>query len=325
MIDRTIERVVDLVDPAVNRIHNMSVEEARARGGAGLAGRCAGDRRLLRARRARGGSRAAGAVARPAAPVFSRQAQRGPGARGVGPHRRDPRVSPGRRACRPVSSELHAHGAGPPRRRGPPGGMSRPGRRLHAILHAGARHGAGGAGGAREAIRRGPGRRDRQVAREPSRIGAHRRLLLRRRGQRGGLPRHVSPPRKTRRQSRAFEGVHAVARRRRGPGPGAAFPGGARSRDVPRADRGGPRRSRPLRGRARDGGLQAARRRVRGDGPRALPRNPGALPAMAISPRRRRRRREPEGLSDRGEPGADDPERRSPTRSSTRRGGASAG
>jgi asparagine synthase (glutamine-hydrolysing) len=31
MIDRTIERVVDLVDPAVNRIHNMSVEEARAR------------------------------------------------------------------------------------------------------------------------------------------------------------------------------------------------------------------------------------------------------------------------------------------------------
>jgi asparagine synthase (glutamine-hydrolysing) len=31
MIDRTIERVVDLVDPDVNRIHNMSVEEARAR------------------------------------------------------------------------------------------------------------------------------------------------------------------------------------------------------------------------------------------------------------------------------------------------------
>ncbi len=31
MIDRTIERVVDLVDPAVNRIHNMSVGEARVR------------------------------------------------------------------------------------------------------------------------------------------------------------------------------------------------------------------------------------------------------------------------------------------------------
>src|SRR5437762_362191 len=31
MIDRPIERVVDLVDPAVNRLHNMTVEEARAR------------------------------------------------------------------------------------------------------------------------------------------------------------------------------------------------------------------------------------------------------------------------------------------------------
>ncbi|HEY3124305.1 MAG TPA: asparagine synthetase B family protein, partial [Thermoanaerobaculia bacterium] len=31
MIDRGIERVVDLVDPEVNRIHNMSVEDARAR------------------------------------------------------------------------------------------------------------------------------------------------------------------------------------------------------------------------------------------------------------------------------------------------------
>ena len=31
MIDREVERVVDLVDPGVNRIHNMSVEEARAR------------------------------------------------------------------------------------------------------------------------------------------------------------------------------------------------------------------------------------------------------------------------------------------------------
>jgi asparagine synthase (glutamine-hydrolysing) len=35
MINSRIERVVDLVDPAVNRIHNMSVEEARARVGSG--------------------------------------------------------------------------------------------------------------------------------------------------------------------------------------------------------------------------------------------------------------------------------------------------
>ncbi len=30
MLDSLIERLVDLVDPAVNRIHNMSVGEARA-------------------------------------------------------------------------------------------------------------------------------------------------------------------------------------------------------------------------------------------------------------------------------------------------------
>jgi asparagine synthase (glutamine-hydrolysing) len=35
MIDRPIDAVVDLVDPAMNRIHNMSLEEARARVGRG--------------------------------------------------------------------------------------------------------------------------------------------------------------------------------------------------------------------------------------------------------------------------------------------------
>src|SRR5258706_325234 len=38
MKDRPIERVVDLIDPTVNRLHNMSVEEARARVARGVPG-----------------------------------------------------------------------------------------------------------------------------------------------------------------------------------------------------------------------------------------------------------------------------------------------
>ena len=38
MMDRPIERVVDLIDPGLNRLHNMTVEEARARVARGLPG-----------------------------------------------------------------------------------------------------------------------------------------------------------------------------------------------------------------------------------------------------------------------------------------------
>ena len=38
MLVRPIDRVVDLVDPGVNRLHNMSVEEARARVARGFPG-----------------------------------------------------------------------------------------------------------------------------------------------------------------------------------------------------------------------------------------------------------------------------------------------
>src|SRR5262245_40192308 len=42
MRESVIERVVDLTDPAVNRIHNMGVEEARARVAVGDAAAVAG-------------------------------------------------------------------------------------------------------------------------------------------------------------------------------------------------------------------------------------------------------------------------------------------
>src|SRR5262249_30497082 len=55
---------------------------------------------------------------------------------------------------------------------------------------------------------------------------------------------------------------------------------------------------------------QAARRRERGGGARPPARHPRPLSRLALPDRRRRRGREPQGLSDRREPGADDPERR---------------
>ena len=58
-----------------------------------------------------------------------------------------------------------------------------------------------------------------------------------------------------------------------------------------------------------DGGLQTARHAIGGDGPGPVPRHPAALPRMALSHRRRRRRREPQGLPHRGEPRIDDPQR----------------
>ena len=56
--------------------------------------------------------------------------------------------------------------------------------------------------------------------------------------------------------------------------------------------------------------LQVARRRVRRDGSAALQGHPRALPRLAPSRRRRRRRREPEGLPDRRESRAHHPQRR---------------
>ena len=116
-------------------------------------------------------------------------------------------------------------------------------------------------------------------------------------------------PARPRDEPGAAEGLHARRRRSGGSLAGAAVPRGMRPRLLPRGDRDGPARHRPRRGRARDRGLQAARRRVGGDGDRAVPRHPRAVSRVEVSRGRRRRRREPEGLSDRGEPRAHDPER----------------
>ena len=66
----------------------------------------------------------------------------------------------------------------------------------------------------------------------------------------------------------------------------------------------------PLRAVVGDRGLQAARRRVRRGEPAAAGRDQGALSRVAAARGRRRRRREPQGLPDRGEQRADDPQRR---------------
>ena len=57
-------------------------------------------------------------------------------------------------------------------------------------------------------------------------------------------------------------------------------------------------------------GLQVARCRVGHHGPGALPRNPPTLSGLEVPPGWGRRRRKPEGLPDRGEPRTDHPQRR---------------
>lgn len=69
-----VEDVIDLTDPALNRIHNMSVDEARARvlsGNAQAVRKIDGSLALSGARRQNG---AAGAVYGPADALFSREA-----------------------------------------------------------------------------------------------------------------------------------------------------------------------------------------------------------------------------------------------------------
>ncbi len=111
-------------------------------------------------------------------------------------------------------------------------------------------------------------------------------------------------------EPRPAQGVHAHARRRARPRAGPRVPRRPRPGPLPRAGRGRRRLARSVRGGPGDRGLQAARRRVRDHGARALRGIRARYPGVELPPRRRRRRREPQGLPDRGEPRADDPERR---------------
>ena len=101
----------------------------------------------------------------------------------------------GGRPRRPVSSELHAHGAGASRRRAAAGRLSRSRSDLHALLHADARRRclptstrSAAATSARSPSRWRSG--SRRIDASGNRR-ADRRLLLGRHRQRRGLPRHV--------------------------------------------------------------------------------------------------------------------------------------
>ena len=153
--------------------------------------------------------------------------------------------------------------------------------------------------------------RDRPLARSRAAARTARRLLLRRHRQRRRVPAHLPRPLAARRQSRPGSRRSrwrstAAGRTWSRPANSCAGSGwncsSSRSRCVP-AD---------VRHRGRDPrhrGLQAARRAVRRHGAGPVPRHPAALPGVEVPARRRRRRREPQGLPDRGQPGADHPQR----------------
>ena len=282
-----VSRVVDLLDPSLNRLSNMDVEtraapRAQRRSGGGPRHRgsfalVAHEGRTVRLARS---------LDRPMR-YFLAKRHEGPALyvadRIDTLHRRCRR-----RPRRPVPSELHAHGAGPLHRRSRarrlPGSRSD----LHALLHARARHAAGGSGPDRPPLYRRARRRNREVASDA--IDA---------------ARHAAEP-----IGVAFSGgidsgsvflvtYHAMLRlglapsrlkafvlnfgerpRRR---PGARLPVGSRPVAVPRGDRGQAGRPRRLRDAARARGLQDARRRVRRDGAAAVPRHSRALSGVAIS------------------------------------------
>ena len=138
---------------------------------------------------------------------------------------------------------------------------------------------------------------------------AVRRRVLRRHRQRRGLSRDLSRhacssacPRRGSRRSRSTSATARTCSR-----PPVSRP--ARAVDCS-SKRSRPRR-RPRR-RTRRSACSRTTSRSTSSARRwacALPRHPRALPGVAVPGRRRRRRREPQGLPDRGEPGADDPQR----------------
>lgn len=127
--------------------------------------------------------------------------------------------------------------------------------------------------------------------------------------QRIGVPRGVRHDAAPRHVASATQGVRARcgwSRCRAGP----RVPRPTGPRPLLRGDRRGPRGARSAGNPARARGLQAARRRMRGTRPAPLPRHPRAISGVALHARWRRRRREPQGLPHRGESRAYDPQRR---------------
>src|SRR6185436_16938444 len=106
-----VERVVDLLDPAANRITNMSVDEARDRVGSSEPERVreiAGSFALV----VREGKRVRLAFPGSAHALFPRQTGRRPGVARGGTGRCPPCLVEAGKAREPISSQLHANGPG---------------------------------------------------------------------------------------------------------------------------------------------------------------------------------------------------------------------
>ena len=216
------------------------------------------------------------------------------------------RALAGRRSRRAVPSELHADGAGALHRRARAGRLSRSRSDLHALLHSWARQPAAGSRRDRPALcRRAGAARSTKWLRSIDRADdrrAHRRELLGRHRQRLGVPADVSHHAAAGHGAGEAQGVRAGSRERaRRANRPARFSTRSDSRCFSRRSTGAPTISsveatlrvledyKPLDVECAAMGLllcQGIRERY---------------PGVAAPGRRRRRRREPEGLSDRGE------------------------
>ena len=131
-----VSRVVDLLDPALNDISNMDVDEARRRvlrGDAADVRAIDGSFALVASEGTR--VRLARSLDRPMR-YFLAKRHEGPALYRRRSHRRDAAGARRRRPRGPVPSELHAHGAGALRRRAGARRLSRSRSDLHALLHA---------------------------------------------------------------------------------------------------------------------------------------------------------------------------------------------
>ena len=309
--------------PTPNRIHNMTLDDARARVARGCPEERARHRRLVRARRARRAPRPAGALARPAVALLPRQAGAGPGPRRLRPHRRDPRLAPSARASpassiratrawsRHITSSRSSSSAAPTR-----------GRPTTRFFTPAAEHAAGGPGRDRPPLRRRARRRDRGLA-DAGSAGASRSASAFSGGIDSGavflVTYHVllqarPATRAASRPSRCRSASGADLDQAR------AFLERPRPGDVPRADRGRARApSTPSRRSASSRTTSRSTSSPRRWRSRSAAGIRERYPDWRYLARRRRRRREPQGLPDRGEPGAHDPQR--PQQSSALPGG----
>ena len=314
-----VERLVDLLDPAANLILNMSVEEARERVGSGdPAGVREIDGQFALIHKQGTTVRMARSIGRPMRYFLAKRAE-GPclvvaeridEIHDVSAQRRlDGQFHPSYTRMVPAHYvvELALIGCPDPNPKNVRFLTPQPNRLSTDLDEIGRAY----IGALADEIGRWLDRIDRQSRDQWSRFRADRRAFLRRDRQRGGVAGAVSRCCSRAAKPGPAQGVYAGGRwRRAGPcaGPGSSC--GRRTCSLLlepiEVSRRGSRLSRGDRGHR---GLQAARRAVGDDGAGPVPRDSPALSRLEVPRRRRRRRREPQGLSDRGQPGADDPQR----------------